>query len=130
MVVQDPTPGLNPVSIFGVVTLLLLGTASFVLPLSGMHERLVDEKNRLLAAVGSRLNGTFDLLHTSVDTQSLDQTDKINQTIASLKAERDILADLPTWPWQPETPRVFLTAVVLPVVVWVLTALLERVLGR
>ena len=128
MVVQDPTPGLNPVSIFGVTTLLLLGTASFVLPLSGMHERLVDEKNRLLAAVGRRLSVTFDLLHANVDTQNLDRTDKINQTIASLKAERDILAHLPTWPWQPETPRVFLTAVVLPVVVWVLTALLERLL--
>ncbi|MFN2165846.1 MAG: hypothetical protein ACK2U9_06255, partial [Anaerolineae bacterium] len=129
MAVQDPTPGLNPVSIFGVSALLLLGVASFVLPLVGMHQRLTAEKDRLIAQVGSRLNATFALLHENVDRRELAQMDKINQALSSLKAERDMLEQLPTWPWRPETLRGFVTAVVLPLLVWTLTLLLERLLA-
>ena len=129
MVVQDPTPGLNLVSIVGVTTLLLLGIASFVAPLLGMHERLVEEKQRLVGEVGQRLNVVFDRLHASVDTFELAETDKIHQALTSLKVERDLLEHLPTWPWRPETLRGFITALVTPILVWVLTWLLERILG-
>jgi hypothetical protein len=33
-----------------------------------------------------------------------------------LKAERDIVTSIPTWPWRPGTRISFLSAIVLPII--------------
>ncbi|MBN1402605.1 MAG: hypothetical protein JXA74_17320 [Anaerolineae bacterium] len=129
MAFQDPTPGLNVVSVTGLVVLVGLGAASFVLPLVGLHQRLIDEKDRLISSVTSRLAAAFGLVHEQVDRRELGSAMEINQLLAALKLERDTLLALPTWPWRPGTLRGFASAVVLPVLIWLLTALLERVLS-
>jgi len=54
--------------------------------------------------------------------------DDLNKALASLVIERDALARISTWPWRPETLRSFLTSVALPVLIWVVTAFLGRLL--
>jgi hypothetical protein len=50
----------------------------------------------------------------------------INDATESLVRERDVLDKISTWPWEPETVRAVATALLLPVVLWVITRVLER----
>ena len=63
------------------------------------------------------------------ETGDLGEADAVNKNINSLLAERDVLARTPTWPWAPETLRGFSTALALPIVLWLVFRLLERVLA-
>lgn len=110
-----------------VVTLILIATASFVLPLRGMHERLNAEKGRLLGDCNELLKLVVARIHRTVDTDDLERADQLQKTLASLLAERDVLARLPTWPWSPGTFRGFATAALLPIALWLMIRVLERV---
>jgi hypothetical protein len=52
----------------------------------------------------------------------------IKHTLDGLIAERGVLEKVSTWPWEPETVRVVVTALLLPVVLWIITRILERLL--
>jgi hypothetical protein len=101
--------------------------ACFVLPLRGMHRRLAAEKDRMLAEVASRFETVFARLHERVDQAVLTDADKFNLQITSLSAEREMLARVSTWPWEPATVTGFLTTLGLPVILWVVQRVLERV---
>jgi hypothetical protein len=62
-----------------------------------------------------------------VDKEVLTDADKFNLQITSLSAEREVLARVSTWPWEPATLTGFLTTLVLPVLLWVVQRVLERV---
>lgn len=112
---------------FGPLPLLIpVAVASFVLPLRGMHRRLVMEKGRLLAASNARLKETLALIHQTVDSKDFEHADALQKTLTSLLAEREVLAKLATWPWSPGTLRGFATAALLPVILWLVTRVLER----
>jgi hypothetical protein len=100
--------------------------ACFVVPLRGMHRRLAAEKNRLLMAATSRFEVAFARLNARVDEGNLQDADKVNMQISSLVTERDTIARISTWPWEPATLTGFLTALVLPGVLWVVQRMLER----
>ena len=107
--------------------MLAVAVAAFVLPLQGMHERIVAEKRRLQGEVGRRLTTAVAALHGSVDGGDLSQADALNKTLSSLIAERELLAKLPTWPWQAGTVGGFVGAILLPIGLWLVTRLLEKV---
>lgn len=101
--------------------------ACFVLPLRSMHQKLDAEKSRLLGLVGSRMQALFDRLHQRVDQGIFTDAGELHQQIASLVTERDVLARMSTWPWDPATLTGFVSALVLPAFLWVLQRVLERV---
>ncbi len=111
------------------VLFILVALLTFLLPLRGVHRRLDEEKERLLAENGSRHRTLIDELHRQVDSGDLAGVDDINKTLTSLELERTTLERVSTWPWKPETPRALVAALLLPVVVWLLQWLLERVLS-
>ena len=105
---------------------ITVATAAFVVPLLGMHRRLTAEKKDLEWQVGQRLEGAIAEVHRAADAHDLSQADGLSKQLTSLIAERDVVAKLPTWPWHPGTVGVFLTAIVLPVGLYVVTRLLQR----
>jgi hypothetical protein len=105
---------------------LAVAAAAFVLPLRGMHQRLVVEKERLQLGADKRFKATLADLHRSVDERDLSVADGLNKTLTSLQLERDALARIPTWPWQPATLRAFVSVLLVPVVIWLIIRLLER----
>jgi hypothetical protein len=109
------------------VAMVPTAVACFVLPLRGMHRRLTAEKDRALAQVASRLEAVFMRLHERVDQEVLADADKLNQQITSLSAEREALARVSTWPWEPATLTGFLTTLVLPALLWGIQHVLARV---
>ncbi|MFN8619999.1 MAG: hypothetical protein U0869_04500 [Chloroflexota bacterium] len=105
---------------------LVIAFLAFTLPLRGMHDRIVVEKHRLQDANGTRLSAVTADLHAVVDSGDLGRVDGLNKALASLVAERDLLAKLPTWPWQPGQAWAVGSATLLPIAIFLLT----RVLGQ
>jgi hypothetical protein len=108
------------------VGLPLLAAAAFVLPLLGMHGRLVDEKERLQGEAATRLKLVMAKLDHDVDAGDLARADGLNKTLASVLQQRDVIGRLPTWPWSTATLRAFVTAIFLPLLIF----LLQRLLGQ
>src|SRR5262245_56278544 len=109
-----------------IVAMLPTAVACFVLPLYGMHLRLVAEKDRLLAEVNARFETVLKRLHARVDGEVLTDADKLSHQLSSVAAEREAFSRLSTWPWEAATVTGFLTTLVLPVLLW----LAQRLLGR
>jgi hypothetical protein len=101
--------------------------AIFVVPLYGIHRRIAAEKERLQAASGARVTAVLADLDHDVRAGELGRADGLNKQLASVLAERDVLARLPTWPVQAATLRSFVSALVLPVLVYVLARAAERI---
>ena len=109
---------------------LILGVAvlAFFVPLLGMHGRMSQEKRRLQDEVGRRVEMLVDRLHASVDGEDLSGADGHNKTLASLISERELVNHLSTWPWQAGTAGAVASAVILPIVLFLMTRFLDRIL--
>jgi hypothetical protein len=127
VVTSTPDQLVTPLYFGFLVAFLALGVAAFVVPLWGLHSRLVAEKHHLTDAANERLKATLARLHASVDGGDMSSVDQIQKTFTSLVQERDLLARLRTWPWDPSTFRAFASAIALPIVIWLLTRLLGHV---
>jgi hypothetical protein len=113
--------------VLGIV--IVLSAACFILPLMGIHDRLVGEKEALLAGVEDRVSKLAQELYRRIDAGEYDGTKVINEAIAAAGAIRERIAKLPTWPWEPQLLRGFLSALLLPVVVFVITRLIGGQIG-
>lgn len=116
----------TPLNIGFLLVVVAIGVAAFVVPLRGMQGRLAAEKAGLIDATNERLETTIGRLHDAVDRDDLDRADALNKTLASLVQEREILARLPTWPWSTATIRGFVTAILLPLGLFVAQQVLSR----
>jgi hypothetical protein len=123
-------PQMSIVDLSTLGLLLLTTVASFVIPLLGMHDRLALEKTRALFEANKRIELIIARLHDQVDLATADGTDTVNKNLSSLLLEAETLSKKSTWPWKPETLRGFLGAITLPVVVWLITTALDRLLLR
>ena len=107
-------------------TFAMAAVASFVLPLTGLHNRIAAEKERLQAGADARLASLLGALNDDATKMDLSRADGLNKLLGSVFQEREFLAKLPTWPWQAATLRGFVSALVLPVLVYVLARAAER----
>lgn len=106
---------------------VLIAALAFVLPLRGMHDRLVTEKRRLQGEVGRRLTSTVKAIHAAVDAEDGGAIEARNRALSTLIAERELVNRIPTWPWSTGALTGFLSAVLLPIGLWLVTRALERV---
>lgn len=105
---------------------LVIAVGCFVLPLLGMHRRLVTEKARLEGDAGDLLRRTMDDLDRKIRAGDDSGASALTRVLEGLVIRRDVIGRIPTWPWRIGTLRAFVSAVVLPVAMW----LLFRTLGR
>lgn len=118
----------DPRNAIGAGVMALLAVLAFVLPLLGVHRAQAAEKERLLDETADRLKAALRDLHRRVDAARLGDMDALHKAIASLEIERNLLSRIPTWPWQPETLRTIIVALLLPLILWAAQALLGRTL--
>ncbi len=104
----------------------ITAAAAFFLPLRGVHDLLLVEKRRLQGEVGRRLTATLAGIHAAVDVGDGQAIEARNRALATLIAERDLVNRIPTWPWSTGALTRFVSAVLLPIALWVATRLLER----
>jgi uncharacterized membrane protein len=126
----NPWVSWNEPVVFGtVLAVQLVALATFVWPHYGIHRLQVAEKERLLEEVNRRFEAMSRALHQRVDETKLEGAMDVSMTITSLNAELSTIEKIPTWPWQPETLRILITALAFPLGVWLLQVLVGRLMG-
>jgi hypothetical protein len=111
----------NPFSLAVVATTILVGIACFVVPLLGIHERLGAEKEQLVRSVQLRAQALQEELYRRVDAANLAGIKDVTDALGGVSATREHIAKLPTWPWPPQVLRGFITAIVLPVAIFLIS---------
>ena len=107
--------------------ILLVAALTFVVPLWGAHRLLQKEKGQRLGDVGRHIEAAANTLHSRVDmVEYSDEVDHIHNALDGLVAERDVVAKASTWPWEPEAVRAVITAVLLPIFIWIVTRVLAN----
>lgn len=105
---------------------ILIALATFVWPLFGAHRLLQDEKERCKGEISRHIEATAAELYSRTEGKVYAEMGGINSTIDGLVKVQGIVSKASTWPWDPEALRAVVTALLLPVVIWVITRLLER----
>jgi hypothetical protein len=112
-----------------IVFSIVVGIATFTIPLWGIHERLVDEKAILVREVDERVGRIGAEMYRRIDAGEFDGTKVVSDALAGVNTLRDRIQRLPTWPWPPQLLRGFVSALVLPLVIYVLTRLVSNQFG-
>jgi len=108
---------------------LLLAASVFVLPLLGAHRRLEAERERSQRATAQLMESALVRLHQDVERGQYRSAPAVKDAVTALDIELSRLARIPTWPWNPGTPRGVAAAVLLPVFIWLIQFGLQRLLG-
>jgi uncharacterized membrane protein (DUF106 family) len=125
-------PGVSlaePITFIVTLIVLIITVIIFIWPQLGIHNLQVAEKDRLLEEANQRFEAVIGELHRRVDAGELDQMNDLRVTMTNLEMELNTLKGIHTWPWQPETVRWLITALVLPLGLWLIQFVLQRVLG-
>ncbi len=117
-----------PVLVLLVLQVLLAITA-FVFPLWFVHRRLVAEKRRLLAENHHRVGAILEQYHNHLDGNILAEANQLGPALAGLNTERAFLNAIPTWPWRTGTLTGFLSAIVLPIILFLVQLFIRKMLG-
>jgi hypothetical protein len=119
----------DPRSIISVVALTILAVAVFVWPLYGGHRLMEIEKQRVLHEIALRFEAVSAKLDQQLRDDDYSEIEKLNGTITSLEIRHKRIAAIPTWPWKPETARLVLSAIALPLILTALQLLAAQVFG-
>lgn len=119
----------DPVGITFIFLITVLALAVFAWPLLGTRRLMSKEKAKRLDGVSLRLEAVFSGMHERIDSGEIEELEELNKVVSVLEIERDTLESISTWPWQPETLRFLVTALLLPLLLWVFQYVLQLVLG-
>lgn len=121
---SDATPALAINVLYGAFAL-----ACFVLPLWGIHGRLVAAKTALLDESDARIQVARDELHRLLDSAELTGAGNVGDALRGLISIRELIVRLQTWPWSTQLLGGFITALLLPILIWFITRALATVLN-
>jgi len=116
------------IAIVVIIGALAISTVLFVGPLVGMRRRLVAEKERQLSETDRVFEEVSASLRTELDAGDRSGAADYESAMGALGAERDRLRKVSTWPWSADTLRAFLTSLAIPILLWLLTSFLGRLL--
>jgi hypothetical protein len=124
-------PGLiqEPIGIVFGALFPAFAVIAFVAPLAGVHRLLVDAKEHALAENAQGLKSLREELYRRSAARQLDLASELHDLLAALRSEREALERTSTWPWQSETVRTVVAAVILPLVLWFIQWLFDRLLA-
>jgi len=119
----------DPVLLVWILIFIISAMVAFVWPQLGMHRLQVAEQERLLDEAYMRMEKAVARLHQQVDDENLEGMEDLNFAIASLDIEVNSIRSVRTWPWEPETLQILVTALALPLGLWFIQLVLERLFG-
>jgi hypothetical protein len=115
-------------NLIGLVLTGILAIFVFTVPLLGMRNRLKVEKARLLSETNGAIQVTISRIHGQVNSDEYAKIAGLNTALSSLIVERDLIEGISIWPWEPTTLRGFASTLLLPIFIWLVTRLLERLI--
>jgi hypothetical protein len=120
----------DPVRLGFAASYTTLAVAVFIWPLWGIHRLIRMQKAQALREVEHRFEAVLAKFNQLVDDADHAEAGRLNGTIASLQIQHKRICAIPTWPWSPETARIALTAIVLPLTLMILQFLVLQALNR
>lgn len=126
--IYDPSSTEDLINFALSVVIIPLSLVIFALPLWGIHQRLADAKAGVLEENSTHIASTRGKLYTAIDHQKFSDVTGFDGAMSSLYKEREQLKAITTWPWAAGAFRNFLSAVLLPMVLWLLQTLAGRFL--
>ena len=96
------------------------------IPFRGINRKLASEKSRLLTEVNRRIVIVIDLIHKKVDSGKFKNIADLKETLEGLKIEKEMVEAVHTLPWKNSTITGLVTALFLPLIISVLTALISK----
>jgi hypothetical protein len=103
---------------------------SFLWPLIGVHNLMVEAKGRELFENARALKAVRQELFSRANSGTLEDASELHDTLEAVRSDRDALLSVPTWPWQPGTPRSVAAALALPLAIWLLQWALQQLVGQ
>lgn len=119
----------NPVSLGFSLLISVLALVVFIWPLYGVHQLMETEKSGMLHEIDQHFETVFTKFNQRFVDGEFMAVEGLNRTIASLEIQNNRIKASPTWPWKPETARVVITAIALPLVLMILQFFVERAMG-
>jgi len=115
----NPTLHLTePGVLSSILIISIIALITFFLPQLGIHRLQNVEQKFILDEINQRYKTTMGEFHNRVDTGNFDEANNLNNTLNALGDQREMINQISTWPWQPETLRWLFTAMVLPLLMW------------
>lgn len=117
-----------PTALITTIAISVIAFSAFVLPLRGINRRLVAAKKNMLAGINSRIKESFELLEENFDRKEWEGMRGLEKALTALERQKAFVEKIPTWPWQPGTVRSFISAMLLPILLWAVQQFLGRLL--
>jgi hypothetical protein len=126
----DPTAFASQLTYMTTLTFVPLILLMFYFPLTGMHSRLVQEKEALIREANDRIRTILnDINQAAFEKKELAGISGLISVRSVLLDEKKRIEELSTWPWRPGTFRGLLSALFLPVVLSILRDTISGLLG-
>jgi hypothetical protein len=119
----------DPTALKLTVPITALAAVAFVWPQLGARRLLAQEKWHMLDEVSVRFEALIVELRERVESRDTKGIDELKKLMAALEIEEQALKKVSTWPWQPETVRYLMTALLLPLVLWLAQYFMQRLVG-
>jgi hypothetical protein len=119
----------DPSVIIALVALTAFALFIFAVPLVSAHRSMEEEKRRLLDENGQTMESVISETHRRWEVGDLSGIDNLKDMLDNLVTEQQVLGKISTWPWQVGTVGVLVTALVLPIFLWLVQRILERLLA-
>jgi hypothetical protein len=110
-------------------TIVVVAIACFFVPLLGLHARIADVKAGQLAIAQATMSTAIEAVRARVQAGDLEGAAKLKDAVLAADSSIAAIARISTWPWRAETLRGFVSAVVLPIGLFLVYELLRRALG-
>lgn len=125
-----PAPGLmeNPITLGIMAFNFVFAVVAFAWPLLGIHHLLDEAKSQKMAASAQTFEILIAELHRRANQGEFDSMAEMKEGLEALVHERDVIDKVYTWPWQRETVSGLTTALLLPIILWVITRVLDAVI--
>jgi hypothetical protein len=121
-------PGLleNSITLGIMVFNILFAVVAFGWPLVGIHRKLEAAKSDRLYAANQSFETLSGELRRRTQEGDFTRMAEMKDGMEAVTREREVLSQIHTWPWQQETVGGLSTALFLPIIIWIITRLLER----
>jgi len=119
----------DPTSIALTIPVTALALVAFAWPQLGVRRLLAEEKAQMLDALSQRVEAAIADLRQRTDGRDVEGIDHSIKVLEALGIEEKALKKVSTWPWQPETVRYLVSALLLPLILWLVQFVLQRILS-
>lgn len=107
----------------------LLAILIFLLPLAGAHRQLKKQKDELRRKISSEKEKVIDNIFASLQKSNYDEMKPLDLALSTIGDTQKEIEKTSTWPWESETTRQMLGALLLPIAIWLIQYFLNQLLS-